>query len=94
MLADPAKRESHFPLLQLLFFGFFPPQPALLQALHMAVLQGKESEATKVLAGPLSYLDQSLTKANTAYLTGVQQADPQRFVSTITGFLLFIATPI
>ncbi|XP_061688389.1 methionine--tRNA ligase, cytoplasmic isoform X2 [Syngnathoides biaculeatus] len=45
-------------------------QPALLQALHMAVLRGKESEVPKVLAGPLSYLDQSLTKATTSYLTG------------------------
>ncbi|XP_057703251.1 methionine--tRNA ligase, cytoplasmic isoform X2 [Corythoichthys intestinalis] len=45
-------------------------QPALLQALHMAVLQGKESEATKVLTGPLTYLDQSLSKATTPYLTG------------------------
>ncbi|XP_077581657.1 methionine--tRNA ligase, cytoplasmic isoform X1 [Stigmatopora nigra] len=45
-------------------------QPALLQALHMAVLQGKESEAIKVLAGPLSYLDQSLSKAASLNLTG------------------------
>ncbi|XP_061894086.1 methionine--tRNA ligase, cytoplasmic isoform X1 [Entelurus aequoreus] len=45
-------------------------QPALLQTLYMAVLQGKESEAPKVLMGPLSYLDQSLNKAATPYLTG------------------------
>ncbi|KAF7664575.1 hypothetical protein LDENG_00169560 [Lucifuga dentata] len=43
-------------------------QPALLQALHMAVLQGKGSEVSKVLHGPLSYLDQSLSKTST-YLT-------------------------
>uniref|UniRef100_A0A8C4EA03 Methionine--tRNA ligase, cytoplasmic n=1 Tax=Dicentrarchus labrax TaxID=13489 RepID=A0A8C4EA03_DICLA len=46
--------------------------PALLQALHMAVLQGKGSEVSKVLQGPLNYLDQSLSKGNTPYLTGVQ----------------------
>ncbi|XP_040015475.1 methionine--tRNA ligase, cytoplasmic isoform X1 [Xiphias gladius] len=45
-------------------------QHALLQALHMAVLQGKGSEVSKVLQGPLNYLDQSLSKGNTPYLTG------------------------
>ncbi|XP_067360488.1 methionine--tRNA ligase, cytoplasmic isoform X2 [Channa argus] len=45
-------------------------QPTLLQALHMAVLQGKGSEAYKVLQGPLNFLDQSLSKGNTPYLTG------------------------
>ncbi|XP_074498772.1 methionine--tRNA ligase, cytoplasmic isoform X2 [Sebastes fasciatus] len=45
-------------------------QPALLQALHMAVLQGKGSEVSKVLQGPLNYLEQSLSKGNTPYLTG------------------------
>ncbi|XP_070814645.1 methionine--tRNA ligase, cytoplasmic isoform X2 [Chaetodon trifascialis] len=45
-------------------------QPALLQALHMAVLQGKGSEVAAVLQGPLNYLDQSLSKGNTPYLTG------------------------
>ncbi|XP_076596184.1 methionine--tRNA ligase, cytoplasmic isoform X2 [Chaetodon auriga] len=45
-------------------------QPALLQALHMAVLQGKGSEVSTVLQGPLNYLDQSLSKGNTPYLTG------------------------
>ncbi|XP_067442961.1 methionine--tRNA ligase, cytoplasmic isoform X1 [Thunnus thynnus] len=45
-------------------------QPALLQALHMAVLQGKGSEVPKVLQGPLNYLDQSLSKGTTPYLTG------------------------
>lgn len=47
-------------------------QPALLEALHMAVLQGKGSEVSKVLQGPLNYLDQSLSKGNMPYLTGVQ----------------------
>uniref|UniRef100_A0A8D0A037 Methionine--tRNA ligase, cytoplasmic n=1 Tax=Sander lucioperca TaxID=283035 RepID=A0A8D0A037_SANLU len=47
-------------------------QPALLQALHMAVLHGKGSEVSKVLQGPLNYLEQSLSKGNTPYLTGVQ----------------------
>ncbi|KAM3620931.1 uncharacterized protein V6R79_003820 [Siganus canaliculatus] len=45
-------------------------QPALLQALHMAVLQGKGAEVSGVLQGPLNYLDQSLSKGNTPYLTG------------------------
>ncbi|XP_062261395.1 methionine--tRNA ligase, cytoplasmic isoform X2 [Platichthys flesus] len=45
-------------------------QPALLQALHMAVLQGKASEVSQVLQAPLNYLDQGLTKGNTPYLTG------------------------
>ncbi|XP_017264025.1 methionine--tRNA ligase, cytoplasmic isoform X2 [Kryptolebias marmoratus] len=45
-------------------------QPALLQTLHMAVLQGKGSEASKVLQSPLNVLDQSLSKGNMSYLTG------------------------
>uniref|UniRef100_A0A3B3YD26 Methionine--tRNA ligase, cytoplasmic n=1 Tax=Poecilia mexicana TaxID=48701 RepID=A0A3B3YD26_9TELE len=45
-------------------------QPALLRALHLAVLQGKGSEVPKVLQGPLNVLDQSLAKGSTAYLTG------------------------
>lgn len=47
-------------------------QPTLLQALHMAVVLEKGSEVSKVLQGPLNYLDQSLSKQNTAYLTGVR----------------------
>uniref|UniRef100_A0A672ZNZ4 Methionine--tRNA ligase, cytoplasmic n=1 Tax=Sphaeramia orbicularis TaxID=375764 RepID=A0A672ZNZ4_9TELE len=47
-------------------------QPALLQALHMTVLQGKGSEVSKVIQGPLNYLVQSLSKINTPYLTGVK----------------------
>ncbi|XP_023180935.1 methionine--tRNA ligase, cytoplasmic isoform X1 [Xiphophorus maculatus] len=45
-------------------------QPALLRALHLAVLQGKGSEVPKVLQGPLNVLDQSLVKGSMAYLTG------------------------
>ncbi|XP_039864387.1 methionine--tRNA ligase, cytoplasmic isoform X1 [Simochromis diagramma] len=45
-------------------------QPALQQALHMAVLQGKSSEVSKVLQGPINVLEQSLSKRNTPYLTG------------------------
>ncbi|XP_041835884.1 methionine--tRNA ligase, cytoplasmic isoform X2 [Melanotaenia boesemani] len=45
-------------------------QPALLQALHMAVLQGKGSEVIQVLKGPLNVLDQNLSKGITPYLTG------------------------
>ncbi|XP_056129754.1 methionine--tRNA ligase, cytoplasmic [Lampris incognitus] len=44
-------------------------QPALLRALHMAVLQGKGAEASKFLQRPLNYLDQSLSKKTTPYLT-------------------------
>lgn len=54
-----------------LYFVLFV-QPALQQALHMAVLLGKGSEVSSVLQGPLNYLDQSLSKGNTPYLTGVQ----------------------
>uniref|UniRef100_A0AAX7SBX0 Methionine--tRNA ligase, cytoplasmic n=1 Tax=Astatotilapia calliptera TaxID=8154 RepID=A0AAX7SBX0_ASTCA len=46
--------------------------PALQQALHMAVLQGKSSEVSKVLQGPINVLEQSLSKRNAPYLTGVQ----------------------
>ena len=46
-------------------------QPALLQALHMAVMQGKATEASKILQGPLSYLDQCLSKGTTPCLTEV-----------------------
>uniref|UniRef100_A0A3Q3CNA5 methionine--tRNA ligase n=1 Tax=Haplochromis burtoni TaxID=8153 RepID=A0A3Q3CNA5_HAPBU len=45
-------------------------QPALQQALHMAVLQGKSSEVSKALQGPINVLEQSLSKRNTPYLTG------------------------
>ncbi|XP_075966818.1 methionine--tRNA ligase, cytoplasmic isoform X1 [Anarhichas minor] len=45
-------------------------QPALLQSLHLAVLQGKGSEVSKVLRGPLNYMEQSLSKGNMPYLTG------------------------
>ncbi|XP_008318853.1 methionine--tRNA ligase, cytoplasmic isoform X2 [Cynoglossus semilaevis] len=45
-------------------------QPALFQALYMAVVQGKGSEVSKVLQAPLNYLDQGLTKGNLPYLTG------------------------
>uniref|UniRef100_A0A671Y7B3 Methionine--tRNA ligase, cytoplasmic n=1 Tax=Sparus aurata TaxID=8175 RepID=A0A671Y7B3_SPAAU len=46
-------------------------EPALLEALHIAVVQGKGSEVSKVLQGPLNSLDQSLSKGNTPYLTGI-----------------------
>nr|XP_020468619.1 methionine--tRNA ligase, cytoplasmic isoform X2 [Monopterus albus] len=45
-------------------------QPALAEALHMAVLQGKGSEVSQVLQGPLNFLDQSLNNGNTPYLIG------------------------
>ncbi|XP_028261747.1 methionine--tRNA ligase, cytoplasmic isoform X2 [Parambassis ranga] len=45
-------------------------QPALLQALYMAVLQGKGAEVSTVLQGPLNVLDQSLSKGTVPYLTG------------------------
>ncbi|XP_064820580.1 methionine--tRNA ligase, cytoplasmic-like [Oncorhynchus masou masou] len=44
-------------------------QPAVMQALHMVVLQGKGAETIRVLQGPLSYLDQSLSKRTTLFLT-------------------------
>ncbi|XP_055016361.1 methionine--tRNA ligase, cytoplasmic isoform X2 [Boleophthalmus pectinirostris] len=45
-------------------------QPALVQALHLAVLQGKGSEVPKIIQGSLNYLDQNLSKGKTTYLTG------------------------
>ncbi|XP_013859609.1 methionine--tRNA ligase, cytoplasmic isoform X2 [Austrofundulus limnaeus] len=45
-------------------------QPALLQTLHMAVLQGKGSEVSRVLQSPLNVLDQSLSKGTMPFLTG------------------------
>ncbi|KAM9758925.1 methionine--tRNA ligase, cytoplasmic isoform 2-T2 [Menidia menidia] len=45
-------------------------QPALLRAFHVAVLQGKRSEVTQVLKGPLNFFDQSLSKGNLPYITG------------------------
>ncbi|KAK7898962.1 hypothetical protein WMY93_019815 [Mugilogobius chulae] len=35
-----------------------------------SVLQGKSSEVSKILQGPLNYLDQNLSKGKTTYLTG------------------------
>uniref|UniRef100_A0A6Q2ZDR8 Methionine--tRNA ligase, cytoplasmic n=1 Tax=Esox lucius TaxID=8010 RepID=A0A6Q2ZDR8_ESOLU len=45
--------------------------PAVAQALHLAVLQGKGSEASSALQGQLSYLEQSLCKKTTPFLTAV-----------------------
>ncbi|KAI1899967.1 hypothetical protein AGOR_G00067380 [Albula goreensis] len=44
-------------------------QPALAQALHLSVLQGKAPEAARALQGPLSFLEQSLSKKGTQFLT-------------------------
>ncbi|KAL7891665.1 hypothetical protein AOLI_G00011410 [Acnodon oligacanthus] len=44
-------------------------QPAVLQALHMLVLQGKSGEAGTVLKGPLGWLEQYLSKRTTPFLT-------------------------
>uniref|UniRef100_A0AAZ3RAM6 Methionine--tRNA ligase, cytoplasmic n=1 Tax=Oncorhynchus tshawytscha TaxID=74940 RepID=A0AAZ3RAM6_ONCTS len=44
-------------------------QPAVMQALHMVVLQGKGADTPRVLRGPLSYLDQSLSQRTTPFLT-------------------------
>lgn len=45
-------------------------QPALLQGLHLAVLQGKGSEVFNLLQGHLNVLEQSLSKGGTPYITG------------------------
>uniref|UniRef100_A0A1A8MUB7 Methionine--tRNA ligase, cytoplasmic n=2 Tax=Nothobranchius TaxID=28779 RepID=A0A1A8MUB7_9TELE len=45
-------------------------QPVLHQALHMAVVQGKGSEVSRVLQSPLNFLDQSLSKGSMPHLTG------------------------
>ncbi|KAM6977853.1 methionine--tRNA ligase, cytoplasmic [Aplochiton taeniatus] len=44
-------------------------QPAVQQALHLGVLQSKGAEASKALQGPLNYLEQSLRKKTTPYLS-------------------------
>uniref|UniRef100_A0A3Q3WC68 Methionine--tRNA ligase, cytoplasmic n=1 Tax=Mola mola TaxID=94237 RepID=A0A3Q3WC68_MOLML len=69
-LFEERRKESNQLCIQWLEWEATELQPALLQALHMAVLQGKGSEVSKVLQGPLKHLDQSLIKGNTAYLTG------------------------
>ncbi|XP_048878717.1 methionine--tRNA ligase, cytoplasmic isoform X1 [Brienomyrus brachyistius] len=44
-------------------------QPALMQALHLSVLQAKRTEAAGALEGPLRFLEQSLSKKPTTFLT-------------------------
>uniref|UniRef100_A0A673GYV8 Methionine--tRNA ligase, cytoplasmic n=1 Tax=Sinocyclocheilus rhinocerous TaxID=307959 RepID=A0A673GYV8_9TELE len=44
-------------------------QPAVLQSLHMVALQGKHVEAAAVMKEPLNWLEQSLSKNNTPFLT-------------------------
>lgn len=44
-------------------------QPAVLQSLHMVALQGKRVEAAAVVKDPLNWLEQSLSKRSTAFLT-------------------------
>ncbi|KAG7478203.1 hypothetical protein MATL_G00078100 [Megalops atlanticus] len=44
-------------------------QPPLMQALHMSALQGKGAEAAGTLQGPLSFLERSLNKRATQFLT-------------------------
>ncbi|XP_067314814.1 methionine--tRNA ligase, cytoplasmic isoform X2 [Pseudorasbora parva] len=44
-------------------------QPAVLQSLHMVALQGKGVEAAAVMKDPLNWLEQSLSKRSTAFLT-------------------------
>lgn len=45
-------------------------QPVLLKTLHLAVLQGKASDVSKIIQGPLNCLEQTLSKGKTTYLTG------------------------
>ncbi|MFT7801301.1 methionine-tRNA ligase, cytoplasmic [Arapaima gigas] len=44
-------------------------QPVLMQALHEAVLLGKKTEAANTLEAPLTYMEQSLSKRATPFLT-------------------------
>uniref|UniRef100_A0A8C2BFY3 Methionine--tRNA ligase, cytoplasmic n=1 Tax=Cyprinus carpio TaxID=7962 RepID=A0A8C2BFY3_CYPCA len=44
-------------------------QPAVLQSLHMVALQGKHVEAAAVMKEPLNWLELSLSKKNTPFLT-------------------------
>lgn len=59
----------------------------LLQALHIAVVLEKGSEVSKVLQGPLNYLEQSLSKQNTTYLAGVQHQHLYYSVKSLAGSL-------
>uniref|UniRef100_A0A667XA99 Methionine--tRNA ligase, cytoplasmic n=1 Tax=Myripristis murdjan TaxID=586833 RepID=A0A667XA99_9TELE len=61
--------------------------PAVLRALHVAVLQGKGAEVSKALQGPLNYLDQSLSKRTTPYLTAV--CHPSKSQHTYTPFVAY-----
>lgn len=53
----------------------------------MAVVLEKESEVSKVLQGPLNYLEQNLSKQNTAYLSGVQRQRLYYSVKRLRGSL-------
>uniref|UniRef100_A0AAQ5ZNT9 Methionine--tRNA ligase, cytoplasmic n=1 Tax=Amphiprion ocellaris TaxID=80972 RepID=A0AAQ5ZNT9_AMPOC len=64
--------------------------PALLQALYMAVLQGKGSEVSTVLQGPLKFLDQSLSKGGMPYLTGVQYPHVQQFYLSVFSCYIYL----
>ncbi|XP_016107335.1 methionine--tRNA ligase, cytoplasmic [Sinocyclocheilus grahami] len=44
-------------------------QPAVLQSLHMLALQGKRVEAAAVMKEPLKWLEQSLSKKDSSFLT-------------------------
>uniref|UniRef100_A0A8C1EG80 Methionyl-tRNA synthetase n=1 Tax=Cyprinus carpio carpio TaxID=630221 RepID=A0A8C1EG80_CYPCA len=46
-------------------------QPAVLQSLHMVALQGKRVEAAAVMKEPLKWLEQSLSKKPSSFLTAV-----------------------
>ncbi|XP_072237935.1 methionine--tRNA ligase, cytoplasmic [Leuresthes tenuis] len=69
-LFDLNGQESNEPCNQWLEWEATVLQPAMLRAFHMAVLQGKGSEVTQVLKGPLNFLDQSLIKGSLPYLIG------------------------
>lgn len=70
-------------------FTVLSVQPTLLQALHLAVLQGKGSEVPQLLQVPLGYLEQGLSRGKTPYLTGVCRSHvPSGFsASCLTLFL-------
>ncbi|MCJ8729412.1 hypothetical protein PDJAM_G00105960 [Pangasius djambal] len=76
-LFDVGGKEITDTSRQLLEWEATELQPVLLQALHVAVLQGKSSEAGTLLKKPLSWLEQCLSGKSTQFLTAetVEVAD-------------------
>ncbi|XP_012696681.2 methionine--tRNA ligase, cytoplasmic isoform X2 [Clupea harengus] len=68
-LFDVSKKGSSKQSHQWLEWEATELQPALMYALHLVVVQGKTADSAKGLEAPLSFLEQSLSKRTTAFLT-------------------------